>query len=221
MRPFTYFDLIEAFAQAGCPMCRLALRDAERYLGSLLYEYSTDPEAHRMVRAGRGLCNAHSWQLTQIMGGALSTAVLFGSALLEVRQVVAANGSARRLAERLAPRIACPACQSMRQSERLCIETFVTYLTEPTFEAAWRTCDGLCLPHVRLLLPALASEGIERLLSHQQTVWGRLQADLEAFQRSFQAEHAAAPLSEQTAVSWQRCIALLTGERGVFSAIHP
>jgi hypothetical protein len=216
MRSFTYYDLIDLFAQSGCAVCRLALRDAARYLDSLLYEYSTDPEMHRAMREGRGLCNAHSWQLTEIMGGALNVAVLFRSALLEVREVATTDESARRLAARLAPRSACPACQTMREIERLCFETFAKHLSDPTFEAAWRASDGLCLPHVRLLLPSLTAENAARLLNHQKTVWARLQADLEAFQRSFQAEHSAEPLTEMAAASWRRCIALLTGERGVF-----
>lgn len=221
MRSFTYYDLIEAFPQTGCAVCRLALRDVQRYLDSLLYEYSTDPQMHRLMRSGRGLCNLHSWQLTEIAGGALSTAVLFRSALLEVREVAAEAEAGRRTAERLAPRSLCPACQALAEREQLCAETFAKHLGEPTFEAAWRASEGLCLPHLRLILPALSQADAARLLDHQRAVWARLQAELETFQRSFQAEHSAEPLSQAAAASWRRCIALLTGERGVFGTARP
>ncbi|MCS6871816.1 MAG: DUF6062 family protein [Anaerolineae bacterium] len=216
MRSLTFYDLIEAFDQSGCAICRLALRDVKRHLDSLLYEYSTDPQVHRAMRNGRGLCNVHSWQLTEIMGSALNTAVLFSSALLAVRETATMNGSARRTAERLAPRVVCSACQTLHQTEQFCFEVFVRSLDEPTFAATWQASDGLCLPHLRLLLPLVTADQAARLLSHQQTVWRRLQDELEAFQRSFQAEHSAEPLSQAVATSWQRCIAMLTGERSVF-----
>ncbi len=218
MRPFAYHDLIEAFAEGGCPLCRLALRAVHRYLDALLYEFSTDPETHRAFRDGRGLCNAHSWQLTEIMGGALSTAVLFHSALREVQQLTKApNGTPRKQADQLAPRRACPACQHLHDSEAACLEVFPRYLDEPTFNAAWHTSQSVCLPHLRMLLPKLTAGQAARLLVHQKAVWQQLQADLEAFQRNYQAEHSSEPLSPSAATSWQRVIAMLTGERGVFS----
>ena len=218
MRPFAYYDLIGAFAGQGCPLCRLALRAVRRYLDGLLYEFSTDPETHRAFRDGRGLCNAHSWQLTEIMGGALSTAVLFGSALREVQHLTnAPNGTPRKQADQLAPRRACPACQQRHDSEAACLEVFPRYLDEPTFSAAWRVSQGVCLPHLRMILPKLTVGQATRLLADQKAVWQRLQADLEAFQRNYQAEHSSEPLSTAEATSWQRVIAMLTGERGVFS----
>jgi hypothetical protein len=217
MRPFAYHDLIEAFAEDGCPVCRLALRAVRRYLDALLYEFSTDPETHRAFRDGRGLCNAHSWQLTEIMGGALSTAVLFRSALREVQHLTdAPNSTPRKQADRLAPRCACPACQRLRDSEAACLEVFPRYFEEPAFRSAWHASQGVCLPHLRLILPKLTAEQAARLLADQKAVWKRLQADLEAFQRNYQAEHSSEPLSVAEATSWQRVIAMLTGECGMF-----
>jgi hypothetical protein len=37
--PYSYFDLVEAFGKPGCAVCNLLLRDADRFLDSILYEY--------------------------------------------------------------------------------------------------------------------------------------------------------------------------------------
>jgi hypothetical protein len=36
--PAGYFDLMEAFAQSGCALCRLALAASERHLDNWAYE---------------------------------------------------------------------------------------------------------------------------------------------------------------------------------------
>jgi hypothetical protein len=41
-RPPGYFDLVDAFAQPGCAVCRLALSASERYLDTWAYETFTD-----------------------------------------------------------------------------------------------------------------------------------------------------------------------------------
>src|SRR6185369_1004968 len=86
--PFSYYDLIETFPRPGCAVCNLLLRDSERHLDSLLYEYILDIETHRHIRAARGLCNEHTWQLKKYVGGALGIAILYEAELDEVQRIV-------------------------------------------------------------------------------------------------------------------------------------
>ena len=42
-RDTQFFDLLEACAETGCPVCRLSLITARRYLADILYEFVNDP----------------------------------------------------------------------------------------------------------------------------------------------------------------------------------
>ena len=80
--PFGYYDLIEAFSQSGCAVCRLVKRDVQRNLNAILYEFVTDGEIYNRFRASRGLCAEHGQML---MG--------FGNALGIVRREIDGEGN--------------------------------------------------------------------------------------------------------------------------------
>ena len=59
----TYHSLREALAAPGCAFCRLVASAVDRYLRALLHESVNDPEVRERLRASRGFCREHSWQL--------------------------------------------------------------------------------------------------------------------------------------------------------------
>jgi hypothetical protein len=86
--PIDYYALIEAFGQPGCAICTLLLRSADRFLDSLLYEQVNESQTQRAIRARRGLCNEHAWQLTRYVGNALGIAILYRAAVDEVLSIL-------------------------------------------------------------------------------------------------------------------------------------
>jgi len=223
-KPFSYYDLLEAFARPGCAICNLLLRDAERFLDSLLYEYVTDPDTNRAVRAGRGFCNAHSWQLTQYRGGVLGIAILFDAALDEVITVSDQTQAARAplsrlrsngspLSRALEPTGPCLACEVMAKSEHDYTETLGRYIDDEALETAYGQSEGLCLPHFRQALRETAQQ--ERLAAIQVGHWRRLKGELEEFIRKNDFNFADEAMGAE-GDSWLRTIARMSGERGVF-----
>ena len=225
-KPFSYYDLIEWFAKPGCAICNLLLRDAERFLDSLLYEYVTETETNNAVRAGRGFCNAHSWQLTQFRGGVLGIAILYEAALDEVltitEQAQAAPSGLSRLLNKsgvpalsraLEPTGPCLACEVVAQSEKDYTQAIGRYVDDEGMEAAYRQSDGLCLPHFRQALRETQYQ--ERLTSIQVAHWSKLKGELQEFMRkndfNFRDEAMGAEGD-----SWLRAIGRMSGEKGVF-----
>ena len=45
-----YYNLRDAFAEEGCPICRLCSQAVDRYLDHLLYESVNDPGVRRNIR---------------------------------------------------------------------------------------------------------------------------------------------------------------------------
>lgn len=231
--PFSFYDLIEACAQPGCPVCGLLLRDAHRFIDTLLYEYVTKPATNDAFRAARGLCNIHNWQLTRFGSQVLGVAILQDAALDEVLKIIEANpaqaqsalsrwlGSTGKttpaaLAEQLEPERPCPVCESVAAAERGYLHTLKTYLTDERLEAAFRDSAGLCLPHFRAAPRQSADPaGLERLLNLQVAIWQRLKNELETFIIKNDYRYAGAPMGAERN-SWLRAISALAGKDEVF-----
>ena len=58
-----YFELLDACAETGCPICRLSLESVQRHLDGALYEFVNDIEARAVLRVARGYCNDHAWDV--------------------------------------------------------------------------------------------------------------------------------------------------------------
>ncbi|MGQ9909092.1 MAG: DUF6062 family protein [Candidatus Flexifilum sp.] len=235
--PFGFYDLIDQFAQPGCAICQLLLTDVARLLDSILYEYATDPEMQADFRASLGLCAEHGWQMIQLSaerGGALNIAKLYERPLEDVLTLVkrsaSATGAQAKLMQRLflsAPHAAlidtleptrpCVACKLLDASEAGLIAALSDHVDDPRLHSAYADSEGLCLPHFRMLLKHTQNADRQRrLLGIQEAIWGRLNDDLAGFIRKSNFQHADEPLTDAESTSWQRVVARLGGERGVF-----
>lgn len=237
--PISYFNLMDAFAQSGCPVCCLLQRDTEQAIDAMLYEDANDADSHRAFRQGRGLCNTHGWHLTRHAGYSLGTAILYRAALNEtltvMKQQINGQNVARRLlrqkgnrisgsalADALEPVAPCIICQLLSESEPTYLQVFAQYIPDEKFLNAYRTSDGLCLPHFRELLrrfDRLDTDAVQAFIEIQQSIWEELEADLREFQDKNRHERMNEAMGKE-ADSWQRAIASMGGQPDVFG-LHP
>lgn len=225
--PFGYFDLLEAFPQPGCAVCRLLAHDVDRFLDTLLYEYPVEPAMQNSFRASRGLCHEHSWQLTRY-NSVLAVAILYDAALDEVLRLIDAtppdrqSGLARllnsstnsALADALAAQKPCPACVVREDAEKRYVEVIGTYIGEARFGDAFRASEGLCLAHFRgALYAARDAENARFLTTAQRAIWTSLKREVEVFLHKMDAHYHQAMGAEST--SWQRTLARMAGEKRV------
>jgi hypothetical protein len=184
-------ELLRAFAEPGCPVCRLTLASVHHYLWGLVYEYVNKPPTHFAVRDARGFCATHAWHVQeQINASGLGVAVLYEGLIRNLmndmgtvepdsgrRQVVAA-------ANALKPRADCPACIHRETTENHLLRNLLEHLHQDDFTQGFAASAGICLPHLR---QALAQPGQmtakASLLAIQQDIWTRLQADLTEYIR--------------------------------------
>jgi hypothetical protein len=246
--PLAYYDLIETFATPGCAVCNLVLRDVDQFLDSLLYEYVNKRDTHRTFRASRGLCNEHSWQLLRYSGSSLGIAILSRAVVDELLKTLenvpttpastsglarlrgnqkatranrATRANAASLADRLDPTEPCPACTARANAEQQFLQTLSTYIGDDKMDAAYRDSAGLCLPHFQALLRhPNASPHLEHIVSIQRSIWSRLMSDLEEFADKNRHERMHEAMGPE-ADSWQRAIASIAGQKGVFGLRQP
>ncbi len=215
-----YFDLLERFEQSGCAVCNLTQRDVDRYLDALLYEYVNKVPTHQAIRAGRGLCNPHTWQLLNTRkGNVISISILYRAVLDEAEEIERKHASKlgfsrlfnrQSLADDLEPVEMCMACDKQNESEAMYIHMVAEHFHEVHVQELYRNSEGLCLPHIRLLLRAMKSAELTKaFLKMQREHWSRLHAHLDSFIHKFIED------DDHEAV-WQRAMRLLAGHKDMF-----
>ncbi|MHB1133385.1 MAG: DUF6062 family protein, partial [Chloroflexota bacterium] len=167
-RHTTYYELLAAVQSDDCPLCALGLRSAQRYLRSLAYEHVNDLDLRAGLRARRGFCNHHAWQMVLEESDGLAVAIIYRDVVQNLIRPLEAHGAPRwpgplaRLLGRpepdllslLAPRGECPACRARDEAVERYLGALGEHWHEPPLRAAWWHSAGLCLPHLRQALAA-------------------------------------------------------------------
>lgn len=229
--PFSYYELIETFPRPGCAVCALLRDKIDHYLDHLLYERVTRPSTHEVFRAAKGLCAMHGNLLLQAKGSALGIAILYRtvlktglSALYDARRnlktglgrlLESASGNTGS-GSTLAPAHRCPACQQMLELEGLLLKTLADFTRDESLMVAYEQSDGLCLPHVQLLMKSVPPNAErDRLIEIQSHHWLRLLEELELFIEKHDYRRSDESIGHER-TSWQRAVQLVSGDPVVF-----
>ena len=217
-RSSSYHDLLEALGQEGCPICRLGQRVSDRFLDGLLYECVNDPGLRAEIRASRGFCHRHAWEMAKIHGGGLGIAIICRDVLDTVMKEMKRGASA---AEGLLPQRPCPACALQEDMEGIYLSELLRHLDDPQLGQAFAASAGLCLPHLRRALK-LTKEATKRcaLLDAQRAIWERLHGELDEFIRKNDYRFADEGFGTE-GDSWQRALAAISGNRIESKANQP
>ncbi len=215
-----YYDLLEVCTRAGCPLCRLTERWAEKYLDNTLYERVTDVGERGAVRDARGYCNLHAWMLTERQGAILGTAIIQQDVLRTALTILqsyrgqrGAYRQARRLADQLRPTAECPVCAHCREMETIAIHTLLTNQDDPQLQEALSNTDGFCLPHLIQALEQVKNDDQARwLVNFQRQALRELCDELSELIRKcdYRFSHEALGAEQD---SWLRATGIVSGER--------
>jgi hypothetical protein len=226
--PRSYFEFINACAQPGCPLCRLAEGVVDRYIDSILHENVTDQHVRADFRAALGYCHEHAHVLLTRTGAALGSALLYRTTLrlieneldraaytpgFSLRRAAQASEATAATVTSLSPRRVCPACAQRDQFETLTLQAAIKALdqNDADLRAALERSTGLCLPHLRRALELIRSRtAFDLLMGHARTVVAGLGRDLDEYIRKRDAQFASERFGPE-ADSWRRAIAWFTG----------
>lgn len=166
-----HHDFLEALDEEGCPICRLALRSVVRWLHTLSYECVNDVPTRDRLRAARGFCPRHAWQLITEARNPFGAGIIYHDITGATCELLASSGGGggrglggllgnrgRGLppAGRLAPQVECPACEEQRLAEERYLTVCLEQMGNQQFRARYEQSEGICLPHLR---QALARNG--------------------------------------------------------------
>jgi hypothetical protein len=225
MKSMMHYNLVEAIPVGGCCICTMLERDTDQYLESLLYEYTTDREIHHWIRDRKGLCNLHANRLLHFRGNAPGIALLYWHATDDVVKTLdqaespASGGilgrvrgqDSRALHDKLSGESTCLCCQNVTRKQTQYMDIVGAGLSEAEFRAAYHAGDGVCLPHLKLLLGHLRkADHVQFIVEHQREKLRVLRQQLYSFNENMTAS------GSDVGDSWQRAIPMIAGKPGVF-----
>ncbi|MBN2387765.1 MAG: hypothetical protein JXB85_12170 [Anaerolineales bacterium] len=215
----TAYELRLLFKYRGCPVCALAQRTATRYVDTLFYESVLDPGRRERIRASLGLCYEHAWltiesKLSDALGLAIVYHDLAATLLARLPEKPDSGGRERKaLVEALSETRLCPACETRRTVEERSIKVLGEALQKDDYLDDYRKSDGLCLPHLRLMIEETGNQKVlAAVINHQRQRLEGLKEELSEFIRKndyrFQDEGMGAERD-----SYQRAAEQVTGKR--------
>jgi hypothetical protein len=185
-------DLIEAFGQPGCPVCRLSTEAVDAYLTSVCYEQVNDLDLREQLRSAGGFCRAHAERFIRQRLGQLAAAIVYRDVLNTARKRLAAGtgfvgrsklaalfggGRGRREARGLP---SCPGCEVEAEAEGRYLAALRNRLREPAVRERYQAGDGLCLPHIDQALQT-DGDGAQALSEAAVEMLGTIVADLDEY----------------------------------------
>ena len=223
------YDVIEACADPGCPLCRVSLRWGGRFMAAILYEEVTDPHTRGRLKQSFGFCHDHAWQAADVGGTLLGMSIIYRGLLGQIDKALAqaSPGSQKSWwkklgtsasaepggAPGLAPADPCPACVYLAEMEETALVALTDALpgNQRLREGLSRPNGGLCLPHLRRALGLARSQ--EAFTFLQESTRARLvtlEAEMDEFIRKYDHRFRKEEWGEERD-SWQRAIRWVAG----------
>jgi hypothetical protein len=236
-----YFELRDACAEEGCPVCTLLVRFSLRTMDHFMYERVTDPGCREELLASRGFCNWHAWMLPKIHHSASGTAVIHEHLLKEALEAIEGlrrshtvqprwrrilswvagidRGPPAAMSEK--KKSPCPACTGARTSDEIYLRTCLEFITDFEFRQSLERSSGLCLPHLYLALSIEPNDpNLPELLRLQAAKIEAVRVELLEFVRKHDYRFREEPVGAEGS-AWLRSIELLAGKPGVFGPDRP
>jgi len=229
----SYFDLRDALAQPGCPVCFLVERNSFRFLDALLYERVNDVGTREGLRKSLGFCNWHAWKCLEVPNAPLGLGIIHNDLLGEILERLGRiqlsfpmhipflrRLRSKRRAQKTLPRIrpghSCPACQSVRFFEKMYLEILLDYITEEDFGNQFSRSSGVCFPHLTMAIEIYPGHrNLKLLIQRQMEKWESLRTELGEFIRKHDYKYVHEPRGAESH-SWKRALEMLVGKREVF-----
>jgi hypothetical protein len=217
-RDSTAFEVREALGQAGCPVCRLAVRSVGRWLASVAYDQVNDIDLRNELRAARGFCNAHAHRWLAEVHSVLGTAIVYEDLLKSsLRELDADNGQRGGLWRAILGTQTndagnCPACRAQTEAEERFLSALLAISAADA--RAVNGSQGVCLKHVRAALRR-GGPGAERVLQQTRSAIERLLADLGEVIRKEDYRFRDEPRTDAERTAPSRAVARVAGAEGL------
>jgi len=144
----TYYNLLDAFKTEGCPICNVISKNVENYFDSLIYENINNYKFVERFNSDLGFCDYHSYKFIEYNDG-LAIALTYKDVLKEFINLLE-HKELKNFSKNSNKN--CIICDLIREAEERYINIFKEFINDIEFTSALLQSEGLCIPHLKLLL---------------------------------------------------------------------
>lgn len=229
----SYFKLLDALNESGCPICTLFIQDGLGYLDMMMYERIMDVPTRLELIHSFGLCNWHTWQvskLPEISSPNVGFAILASDLLRKFERLAGAgqDGKKRTLKSvftkkkrRIRSKIkqgTCPVCRHVSQFESYHLRQLLEQLPEEDFFRSYGASQGICVPHFLMTEEHFSNHpNFHLLLEVQADKAKSLRDKLERFIEKQDYRHPQKVTSDE-AKAGRVAMEFLNGKPGTFGS---
>jgi len=219
----TYFNLLDALKEQGCPVCFVIKKNAQKFMDDFLYESVNDPGIRKQIKESVGFCNRHAWQL-QKFGDGFGLGIVYEDIMrLVLRRLEKAYGSSASLKAILKQldkdeqaKKSCIFCKEEKDVEGRYISVFLENFDDPELEFAYENSFGLCLRHLNLTIKKDKNKKLtNEFIAIEATKLNGLIAEVKEFLRKHDYRFSKEKFGKE-GDSWIRAIEKMIGKEGIF-----
>lgn len=146
-RTNTYYELLDAMKEKGCPVCLLLEAYTDRYIDNLLYESVNDTNLRAKLVSSGGFCKEHSKKLLRFgyKGYALGISIIYKDLVNAYYNTLNTQGT-------LSSSRKCLICEVLEDVESRILEELIKNIKDYEFYQVYKGSDGLCMFHLSKVL---------------------------------------------------------------------
>ncbi len=208
-----YFEVLDSFKSKECPICFLIKDRVEKYFDNLLYENINDIGFREKFRENHGFCNYHSYKFLSYNDG-LAISLTHKELLINVIEKIKVKCGTSHLTHNKKDK--CIICELAKEEQERYISVITEYLTDQEFKNKFLSSEGLCIPHLELLLAKIKTPlqwFIDFQIKKLEEVLTKLDKYIDSCNFSSRNKHS---LTYEEQLIWKKVVKILFGFEGMF-----
>lgn len=217
--PHNRINMPEDMKLHTCPVCRHIIEYMSVYFGHWQYLLAEDEKARELFARKIGFCPMHNWQLISV-SSPYGSSIGFSRLAREMADHISRlqNSMDSSLSpEDLIPRNDnCMACKESEEVEQELVNDLCEKLKESSGLTQYEKSQGVCLPHLTLLLRTCSDAELkQRLIDHTSSRFTEDANDMGSYLMKIDAVRKDMLFTNEEN-AWRRIILRMVGDRNVY-----
>ena len=209
----TYYELINACADPGCPICRVSAHAVKRYLKSIFNEFVNDRAIRDNLLKSLGFCGEHSQLLLNTrIADALGASIIYENIVKKMLRELPKQNKEKDLQNTVNRTKNCMACEQRNTVIDRSINEICNSLSDEKMQNALQDSDGLCFPHLLQVLESNQNtDDADFLLSVTKTKLEIRQTEMAELIRKNDHNFRSEEITKEEALAWKKALSMDSG----------
>ena len=209
----TYYNLLNACADPGCPVCRVGAHSVKRYLKSIFNEFVNDRATRDNLLKSLGFCGEHSQLLLNTsIADALGASIIYENIVKKMLRELPRQHDAKGVKNAVNRNRNCMACEQRNAVTDRSINEIRNSLGNEKMKNALLGSDGLCFPHLLQVLENNQNvDDADFLLSLTKTKLEARQIEMAELIRKNDHNFRSEEITKDEALAWKKAVSMVSG----------